>query len=163
MLKKSSKGFTLVELLVVIAIIGILATLATVSLNSARSKARDAKRISDLKQMATAMELWNTDNNTYVKACNSTSESAGLITSDVTSGCTVANPYITWSAIKDPSGSTTACAPGSGAPCAYTLGTGGITSNAYKICTYLENANSGIGLGAAGVACITQTGWVVGF
>ncbi len=53
---KHSRGFTLVELLVVIAIIGILASVVLVSLNSARGKARDARRISDLHQLALAME-----------------------------------------------------------------------------------------------------------
>ena len=61
----NKKGFTLIELLVVIAIIGLLSTLAVVSLNNARTKARDSKRLADLKQMQTALELYNTDNNTY--------------------------------------------------------------------------------------------------
>ncbi|MAF13480.1 MAG: hypothetical protein CMI53_01130 [Parcubacteria group bacterium] len=59
------KGFTLIELLVVIAIIGLLSTLAVVALNSARSKARDAKRISDVKQIQTALELYYNDNSGY--------------------------------------------------------------------------------------------------
>lgn len=58
-------GFTLIELLVVIAIIGLLATIVTVSVNSARTKARDTKRIADLKQMRTALELYYDDNNHY--------------------------------------------------------------------------------------------------
>ena len=58
-------GFTLVELLVVIVIIGILATLATVALSSAREKARDARRISDIKQTQTALELYFNDNQNY--------------------------------------------------------------------------------------------------
>lgn len=62
---KNQKGFTLIELLVVIAIIGLLATLAVVSLGNARSRARDAKRQSDLKAIATAMELYNTENAAY--------------------------------------------------------------------------------------------------
>lgn len=62
---QSKKGFTLIELLVVIAIIGILSTLAVVSLNNARQKARDAKRVSDVKQVQTALELYFADNNGY--------------------------------------------------------------------------------------------------
>ena len=58
-------GFTLIELLVVISIIGILSTLAVVSLNDARGKARDAKRISDIKQVQTALELFLADRNGY--------------------------------------------------------------------------------------------------
>ncbi|MDP3995205.1 MAG: prepilin-type N-terminal cleavage/methylation domain-containing protein [bacterium] len=59
------KGFTLIELLVVIAIIGVLSTLAVVSLNNARAKSRDAKRVSDIKQVQTALELYFVDNNGY--------------------------------------------------------------------------------------------------
>lgn len=59
---KSKDGFTLVELLVVIAIIGILATIVLVSLSSARAKARDATRQSNINQIALAMEMYN-DNN----------------------------------------------------------------------------------------------------
>ncbi len=61
----NKKGFTLIELLVVIAIIGLLSTLAVVALGSARVKARDSKRLSDLKQIQTALELYYTDQNTY--------------------------------------------------------------------------------------------------
>ncbi len=56
------KGFTLIELLVVIAIIGILATVVLVSLNSARAKARDTRRLSDLRQTALALEMYANDN-----------------------------------------------------------------------------------------------------
>ncbi|MFZ4648227.1 MAG: type II secretion system protein [Patescibacteria group bacterium] len=55
---KSKVGFTLIELLVVIAIIGLLATLSVVALNTARIKARDARRVSDIKQIQTALELF---------------------------------------------------------------------------------------------------------
>jgi len=65
--RQSSKGsgFTLIELLVVIAIIGLLSTLAVVALSSARAKARDAKRISDIKQIQSALELYFNDKNGY--------------------------------------------------------------------------------------------------
>jgi prepilin-type N-terminal cleavage/methylation domain-containing protein len=62
---KIKKGFTLIELLVVIAIIGLLATLATVALNSARTKSRDARRVSDIAQIKTAIELYYSDNGGY--------------------------------------------------------------------------------------------------
>ncbi|HWO07315.1 MAG TPA: type II secretion system protein [Candidatus Paceibacterota bacterium] len=52
------RGFTLIELLVVIAIIGILSSVVLASLNSARQKGRDARRISDLKQLQLALELY---------------------------------------------------------------------------------------------------------
>ncbi len=62
---KNKKGFTLIELLVVIAIIGLLATLSVVALNNARQKSRDAKRVSDIKQIQTALELYFVDQNNY--------------------------------------------------------------------------------------------------
>jgi len=58
-------GFTLVELLVVISIIGLLSTLAVVSLNSARVKARDAKRLADIHQIQTALEFFFNERNGY--------------------------------------------------------------------------------------------------
>jgi len=62
---KNKKGFTLIELLVVIAIIGLLSTLAVVALNNARAKSRDARRVSDIKQVQTALELYLNDRSAY--------------------------------------------------------------------------------------------------
>jgi type II secretion system protein G len=64
-LQKSKRGFTLIELLVVIAIIGLLSTIVMVFYGNARVKARDARRLSDLKQMQTALELYYTDDGDY--------------------------------------------------------------------------------------------------
>lgn len=59
-------GFTLIELLVVIAIIGILSSVVLASLNTARLKSRDARRISDMKQIQSALALYTDSNaNTY--------------------------------------------------------------------------------------------------
>jgi prepilin-type N-terminal cleavage/methylation domain-containing protein len=57
-MKKISRGFTLIELLVVIAVIGLLASVIMVSLNSARLKARDAKRLQTLTQIETALDIY---------------------------------------------------------------------------------------------------------
>lgn len=66
MMKKTEpKGFTLVELLVVVAIIGLLATLSVLALGSARVRARDAKRLADVKTTQTALELYNNDQGGY--------------------------------------------------------------------------------------------------
>lgn len=62
MQRKKAKGFTLIELLIVIAIIGLLATLAIVSLTTAQQKARDAKRIADMKLYQNAIELYFSEN-----------------------------------------------------------------------------------------------------
>jgi prepilin-type N-terminal cleavage/methylation domain-containing protein len=51
------KGFTLVELMIVIAIIGILTAIVTSNFAQSKGKARDAKRISDLAQIQLTLEL----------------------------------------------------------------------------------------------------------
>lgn len=60
-----NKGFTLPELLVVMSIIGTLSAAGVVSFSSARASARDAKRVSDMKQIQTALELYFENNNHY--------------------------------------------------------------------------------------------------
>lgn len=64
-IQNTTRGFTLIELLVVIAIIGMLSSVVLASLNSAREKARDAKRMSDMRQLQTALEMYYNDNNSY--------------------------------------------------------------------------------------------------
>ena len=61
----SKKGFTLIELLVVIAIIGLLSAIVLASLNTARAKARDAKRKEDMVQLRTAIEMYYSDHGSY--------------------------------------------------------------------------------------------------
>jgi general secretion pathway protein G len=60
-----SKGFTLIELLVVISLIGILSTLVVANMNSARERARDAQRKSDLRNIQTGLRLYYNDENDY--------------------------------------------------------------------------------------------------
>lgn len=65
MRNKNKAGFTLIELLVVIAIIGLLASVVLLALNGAREKSREAKRLADVRQLASALELYYNDINSY--------------------------------------------------------------------------------------------------
>lgn len=59
------KGFTLIELLVVIAIIALLSSIVIGSLSSARVRARDSARISQVRQIQYALELYYSTNGVY--------------------------------------------------------------------------------------------------
>ena len=60
--KRNQKGFTLVELLVVVAIIGILAAIAIPQYNQYRNRAYIASIKSDAKNLFTAVQAWIADN-----------------------------------------------------------------------------------------------------
>lgn len=64
-MQEKSRGFTLIELLVVIAIIGLLSSMVLASLNTARSKARDARRLADINQIQKALEFHYDDHGSY--------------------------------------------------------------------------------------------------
>ena len=80
-----NKGFTLVELLVVIVILGILATIGLASFNSSQMKGRDSKRKSDLKEVAAALELYYSDYGSYPSSDNG--RIIGCPSSSVTGYC----------------------------------------------------------------------------
>ena len=77
MMCSKNKAFTLIELLIVIAVIGLISTLAMTALNSARKKARDARRLSDVKQIIIALELYYDEYKKYPGSTSSYGEAEG--------------------------------------------------------------------------------------
>ncbi|MDP2736967.1 MAG: prepilin-type N-terminal cleavage/methylation domain-containing protein [bacterium] len=132
---KKQQGFTLIELLVVIAIIGLLSTLAVVALNNARLKSRDAKRVSDIKQIQTALELYYNDANAYPAAAM-VAPSASISSGSVTYMSAV--PYNP-SPVNDGN-----CTAGVNGTYTYTMGTSGTT---YTLQYCIGGAAGGIAAG----------------
>lgn len=64
-----AKGFSLLELLVVISIIGILVSIATVAFTTTQQKSRDSRRRADVKAMQDAFEQYMGETGTY-EACS---------------------------------------------------------------------------------------------
>lgn len=95
----SARGFTLVELVVVIAVIGFLASVVFAVLADARLDARDKRRIEDLKQVERALHLFANDNNHFPR------ESDGANGDTATNGTfrTMIQPYLQGTP-TDPSG-----------------------------------------------------------
>ena len=63
--KKSVHGFTLIELLVVIAIIGLLSTIVAAPIQSARKKAKDTKKLAEIRTLQTSLANYANDNGSY--------------------------------------------------------------------------------------------------
>jgi len=89
---RRKRGFTLIELLVVISIIGFLATFSIVAFNSARMKARDARRIADMVQIQKALALYYDSNNQYPN--NTDNDCRGWDTGYYGSGDTFISPLV---------------------------------------------------------------------
>lgn len=149
---RNKKGFTLIELLVVIAIIGLLSTLAVVSLNSARAKARDARRMSDVKQVSTVFEIEEAGNpGVAIKGCIA-ADARAYICNGPGEIIQIENVF------TDPS-SNIACTDASTGVCDYSVsqvnGDAAATTSDYQVCFYLESGAGGL---AAGLHAIEPGG-----
>lgn len=155
---RTGGGFTLIELLVVIAIIGILSTLAVVALNSARQKARDATRMSDVREMQKALEFYfgEGENNQYPNGTINGQAQDGVLGPPDRSKLSVDNGFAAAAAGKE----LMSKVPGSPIPPDVTAVPenvyryAGAASN-YVISFYLERATGGL---PAGLNCIDQNG-----
>lgn len=82
--KHSSRGgFTLIEILLVISIIAVLSSIGMVSYMSAVRRSRDTKRISDIEQIRTALEMHRTDRGFYPDEGGGSWAKASNLTSDL--------------------------------------------------------------------------------
>jgi prepilin-type N-terminal cleavage/methylation domain-containing protein len=63
--ERKQKGFTIVELLIVVVVIAILATITIVSFNGIQARARDTNRIENVQAIAKAIELYKVDKGQY--------------------------------------------------------------------------------------------------
>lgn len=80
MTTRTQKGFTIVELLIVIVVIGILAAITIVAYSGMQARARDTIRINDLAQVQRAMNFYNIDNDTWIgtgSGCGYNGDGAG--------------------------------------------------------------------------------------
>ncbi|MEI6058039.1 MAG: prepilin-type N-terminal cleavage/methylation domain-containing protein [bacterium] len=87
----AQKGFTLIELMVVIAIIGLLSSVVLASLTSARAGARDAQRQEEAIQMRNALALYQLDNNGF-PTCPGTTDLVGASCTGAALSSTLSTP-----------------------------------------------------------------------
>ena len=150
--KKNQRGFTLIELLVVIAIIGVLSGIVIVAVGDATARARDSRRLADMRQLAFVLEK-----HTALQGAANLDGCTGPFAS--TTACSITNhPAIEryFAAIVEPAPAINAvvCSGVGAAGCNYSISSdpnitnGTIRTNDYMICFWLETDVPGpLGIG----------------
>jgi len=129
---QNKKGFTLIELIIVMAIIGILAVVAIVAISGKSVDARNARRLADMSAVQTGMALTCITGTTTSVTCTGTAASlVALNTCDPTT-------QLNFEAISDPKGTNT-CDSTPNAVCNYAIVISG-TDNVVNSCDYLIHA-----------------------
>lgn len=86
---KKNKGFSLIELLVVISIIGVLTTVLAMNFVGSRERARDAQKIQNLNSIKNALRMYYNDNQVYPDTWNNFIGTSGYVAAGLgTSGYT---------------------------------------------------------------------------
>lgn len=75
--KTKKQGFSLIELMVTMGIIGLLSVISVVTIGNVRSNARDTKRINDIRQLATALEMYEIDHGAYPSCSGKSNDLTG--------------------------------------------------------------------------------------
>ncbi|GHG43825.1 hypothetical protein GCM10012320_08150 [Sinomonas cellulolyticus] len=94
---KKQRGFTIVELLIVIVVIAILAAIVIVAYNGIQQRARDSSRLQAVDAITKSLELYYLDNGKYPTSSGSTQINAGWSTSADSSWANLAaqlKPYM---------------------------------------------------------------------
>ncbi len=164
---KPLRGFTLVELLVVLTIIGILAGIILAAVGGARTSGKDARRISDIRQISYALGIYYSVNGSYPCALYTGGACPDALTLEGSVGSTMK------SVPKDPSsnGIYLYAATGSGANCTgYHLGAtlddinnpiltiDADTPVGASLCTNSLSNFSGLSAASSGKACKPAAG-----
>jgi prepilin-type N-terminal cleavage/methylation domain-containing protein len=106
---KKNKAFTLIELLVVISIISLLSSVVLSSVNNARSRGRDARRLSDLHQIRNALNLYSLNNNYILPSSGVYTTWLGCGSNDWLNLQTVLSPYISRLPVDPLKGQSAGC------------------------------------------------------
>lgn len=126
-LKTAQKGFTIIELLIVIAIIAILAGLVLNNFQGAQAKARDVQRVDDINKIHSKLEEYHNENGAYPQTFTAAtfpgidsqalvdprgnSVQIGAAAADATAAATAAAPTATnnYAYVAYPTGCTNDC------------------------------------------------------
>jgi prepilin-type N-terminal cleavage/methylation domain-containing protein len=140
-LLKKEKGFTLIEIVLVLAIAGLLLVIVFLAVSGAQKSRRDTQRKNDLSRIASQLESYASNN-------NGTYPTGAQFTNTGTTGGAFWGAYVTTGNFNDPSsgsayttgatsGTTTAPTPGAIGQVTY-----GIAGRTYQVCIGLEQGVS---------------------